>query len=189
MEVTTRAAAKKLGLKKYFSGLPCPSGHITERYVVKHLCVTCAAQRSKNYQAKKPRKKHKRTPEGILREKQRKKTKAYLLKQTEFNRNWRRRNPEKMREIYSNKRARKKNAAGQHTAAEIQQMLVDQKFRCANPICKKSLVFRYHADHIMPLVLGGSNWIENIQLLCQPCNNQKHAKPPEQWRSEIGWLA
>jgi hypothetical protein len=36
-----RAAAKKLGLKRYFNGRPCSLGHIAERYVAGSGCVEC----------------------------------------------------------------------------------------------------------------------------------------------------
>jgi 5-methylcytosine-specific restriction endonuclease McrA len=35
----------------------------------------------------------------------------------------------------------------------------------------------------MPLKLGGSNWPENLQLLCRTCNLRKNAKHPDVWRS------
>lgn len=33
--------------------------------------------------------------------------------------------------------------------------------------------FDIHYDHIIPLSLGGSSTVENLQLLCAPCNQQK----------------
>lgn len=34
---------------------------------------------------------------------------------------------------------------------------------------------RLEYDHIIPLALGGSNTVRNIQLLCEPCNRSKGA--------------
>ena len=43
----TRAEAKATGAIKFFSGQPCPHGHITERYTSNSLCVVCALAASK----------------------------------------------------------------------------------------------------------------------------------------------
>jgi 5-methylcytosine-specific restriction endonuclease McrA len=40
----------------------------------------------------------------------------------------------------------------------------------------------------MPLFLGGSNWISNIQLLCPTCNLKKYKKHPVDWARENGLL-
>lgn len=34
--------AKGLGLTRYFTGRPCPAGHIAERSVSNYQCVACA---------------------------------------------------------------------------------------------------------------------------------------------------
>ena len=55
-----------------------------------------------------------------------------------------------------------------------------QKGRC--PDCGDRLMLigpaPAHADHIMPLALGGSNDVRNLQLLCAPCNLTKGARDP-----------
>jgi len=33
--------AKRLGLKRYYTGRPCPHGHVAERSVVLHRCLEC----------------------------------------------------------------------------------------------------------------------------------------------------
>lgn len=90
---------------------------------------------------------------------------------------WRRENPEKIAAIDRNKRAKRKSAEGKHTAADVQKLIANQKNKCAE--CGKSLlVTGYHVDHIMPLVLGGTNWPWNLQILCPACNLEKHATDP-----------
>ena len=41
MEHVTREAAKNLGLKRYFTGLPCRNGHVAERWTLGGHCVDC----------------------------------------------------------------------------------------------------------------------------------------------------
>ena len=80
------------------------------------------------------------------------------------------------------RRARMKGATGSYTTAEW-EALVTQYDRC--PMCKRawgtiplppsgsSVVT---VDHIIPIVRGGSNSIDNIQPLCYSCNSKKGMK-------------
>lgn len=85
-----------------------------------------------------------------------------------------------------NRRARKRNAEGSHTAADIQQLLVLQKNKCAS--CRKPISSSYHVDHVMPLALGGGNGKDNLQLLCPHCNLSKHAQHPVEFMQSRGML-
>ena len=38
---TTRDAAAKSAQRRYFSGDPCPAGHVAERYTLNGYCVEC----------------------------------------------------------------------------------------------------------------------------------------------------
>lgn len=95
-------------------------------------------------------------------------------------------NPQRILVYGRRRRARLKGAGGSHTATEIEQMHKDQHFKCAG--CATCIANNYHVDHIMPIRLGGSNDIGNIQLLCPPCNARKQGKHPDKWRKEMGML-
>ena len=41
MKIISREEAIKKGLKKYFTGIPCKHGHISERFVLQNKCVVC----------------------------------------------------------------------------------------------------------------------------------------------------
>lgn len=106
-----------------------------------------------------------------------------------FNARYKRWYEDNYEQVVANSRlrlARKKGAEGRHTGVEIRALFVRQKGKCAS--CSTSLKSGYHVDHIVPLSRGGSNWISNIQLLCQNCNQRKWAKDPFQWAREIGRL-
>jgi hypothetical protein len=48
-EIITRAEAKARGLKRYFVGLICHAGHVSERYVINSGCCVCADDAKKRY--------------------------------------------------------------------------------------------------------------------------------------------
>jgi hypothetical protein len=47
-EIISRKNAKKLGLKKYFTGKPCKNGHTSERYTITGICTECQKEKNKN---------------------------------------------------------------------------------------------------------------------------------------------
>lgn len=99
---------------------------------------------------------------------------------------WRKENPEMGKANKHKRRARKRAAGGIFTASDIKKMLKQQKAKCI--VCQTDITNSYHIDHIMPLVLGGSNNISNIQLLCQHCNLSKGAKHPIDFMQGNGFL-
>jgi 5-methylcytosine-specific restriction endonuclease McrA len=86
---------------------------------------------------------------------------------------------------WRNRDALMRNAEGTHTAQDVKSIYDGQGGDCV--YCGADLSEGYHVDHIMPLVLGGSNWPNNLQCLCPTCNLRKGGKHPEDWHKEIGF--
>ncbi len=101
-------------------------------------------------------------------------------------RKWKENNKEAVRAHTRNRRARVQQVGGSHTSADIAEIQKRQKFKCAE--CGVSTRHKYHADHIMPIALGGDNAASNIQILCPTCNDRKGAKHPIQWARVKGRL-
>lgn len=90
-------------------------------------------------------------------------------KTRESTKEWRRRNPEKSSASYNRRRTRKTKAGGSYTVEEFKALCKQYDGRCACCGKKKRLT----PDHVIPVALGGSSDIVNIQPLCQPCNSRK----------------
>ena len=87
----------------------------------------------------------------------------------ESHKKWVAKNPERMAHLKARDYARRKNAAGSHTFEEWTELKKKFKFLCSFCKLKKKLT----KDHIIPLSLGGSDYITNIQPLCRNCNSKK----------------
>ncbi len=93
-------------------------------------------------------------------------------------------NPDKVNSIVNTRRARKSAAGGFYVVEDIVAILDRQERVCVG--CPTDISDRYHVDHVHPLSRGGTNWPENLQLLCQPCNSQKTTLTMEEWLSRRG---
>jgi hypothetical protein len=104
LPIVTRKEAKALGLKRYFTGKPCPQGHVAERHVSSGSCFACSNARTREYREANPEKFRERgrsyreaNPEKF-RERGRSYRDANLEKARKRSKSWRDANLEKARE-------------------------------------------------------------------------------------------
>lgn len=177
-KIAARSAAKERGEKVFFITRPCRNGHLGPWKVADNYCVACTAAANAKWRASKldERKKVRRDYYRSNRDRELATSAA-----------WAAANRDVVNVIERNRRARKKNSMGQHTAEDIAAIRRAQRNKCA--YCRGSVKGSLgHADHIIPLALGGGNGRENLQMLCQPCNSAKWALHPIDFAQRIGRL-
>ena len=200
-KLVARYDALSRSLPTYFTGKPCKHGHISERYTGNSTCVECARNRtvlwrienrekfnewSRNYY--KDKRHWSRESSRRWKKENPEKAKANTRKWHRNNpdkvkpkiKAWRKANHERVLALNQKRRALEYGADGSYDEHDIKRIYESQRGMC--PGCKRSLrKTKYHRDHIVPLSRGGSNWPENIQLLCPTCNNKKGSLLPDQW--------
>lgn len=95
-------------------------------------------------------------------------------KRNAYIRQWARINKDKIKAHTAAMRAKRRSAPGKFTVSDIRVLFERQNGLCT--ICKCDISSGYHVDHVVALSRGGTNWPENIQLLCAPCNLKKGAR-------------
>ena len=193
------AEAKALGSSRYFTGKPCPKGHIAERQTWSAACSECFREgRRATYRCDGEHRTRRLAANAASVERNKARVKA---KRTEWYRanaerlrekaklngaKWRAAHPDKHAAKERNRRALKRSAEGVHTVADIAAIRVAQKDRCA--CCRVKLRGKGDVDHIVPLFRGGSNWPANLQILCEFCNGSKGSKDPLEFMQQRGFL-
>lgn len=83
---------------------------------------------------------------------------------------WRNKNRPKMREKYRRSDARRRSAEGSWTTPQWLTLCAKYGNKCLR--CERT-DRPLTPDHVIPIFLGGTNWLWNIQPLCRNCNSSK----------------
>jgi len=237
VHVISRNQARSIGMKRFFTGVPCRHGHISERVVSSSSCLSCDAEKSARYRVENPESARRSVRESYAknREKRAETNRIYIERNIESIRKrkeeyrkenqekikyakhkyyvenkekvleagkvwyrenkgrarknrekWASENRERIRTLNRNRKARQRSAKGRHYQRDIEKIMHMQRGRCAH--CAVDVKNDYHVDHVVALKNGGSNWPENLQILCPGCNMSKGAKDEIEWAQSRGKL-
>lgn len=134
-----------------------------KRNMYDSICIECSRAAAKEWQRKNKQKAYTRIYAWI--EKNR-------ARHNEFCRKTYRKNKERCL-IQGHLRRVKVRNAGSFTVEQWNALLEKYDYKCL--ACGMAGI-KLTKDHIIPIALGGTNVIDNIQPLCSICNKKKHIK-------------
>jgi len=188
MKIILRKEARKLGLKRYFTGKSCKHGHVTERLVDRGDCLECKRIKWKRWCKKNPeyykeyekewRKSHRKNKC----ESQKKWRKKNLNIYKEYQKEWWKKNLKRIKEYskkYQYKRtalqAKRKLSKIQRTVLWADKKLINIIYEIASNMSKLDGI-KYDIDHIIPLqgkLVSGLHVETNLQIIPHTINCQK----------------
>lgn len=176
MEVISRKEARDRGLQEYFTGKPCVRSHLAFRLLSTGICKDCNRENSARYRAKNPEKARKYVANAW------KKNRAkYRKGHTKATTAWKRRNPEKVKQIGINWRAKVGLGYGRAARAKRRATEKRQLPSWADIGAIKQIYAKcppgHHVDHVIPLrgkFVSGLHVETNLQYLPASENQRKH---------------
>lgn len=191
LDIVTEKVCTKCGISKPLNEYYKKSGR---KYGVRPACASCESLQTKKARKENPEVFHSRekkwrdgNKEKInARKKQWKvdnsekviaSSHRYYLAHVEQKyldlKNWLEKYPWKIRERNHARRARKLGNGGVITEKEFVDLCEHYNNKCL--CCGRSDV-KMTLDHVIPLIMGGKNTIDNAQPLCKSCNSSKGKK-------------
>jgi uncharacterized protein (DUF983 family) len=162
--LVSRSQARSEGLTRYFTGKVCPRGHICQRKVFGCTCTYCDFDLNIRYLAD--------NPEVMVAFRERQA--AGLVIPMAIRREGSGIAPAER----GRRREARKTLSGEHyTAEDMNKIFRRQRKRCA--ICGEKVAEADRSDdHIVSLLMGGSDAVSNMQVVHIRCNQSKGGRHP-----------
>lgn len=168
---------------------PCINGHRSVRRISTNKCLQCERDASSRRE-KRDMSSYSKAHYIKNRDKYLERNKRHRENNPDYQKKWREKTgfkQVKSPSIAMNRRARLANAGGKCTKRDIEFLKDKQSMKCAT--CKTCLIKAgMHIDHVIPIFLGGTGDLLNLQLLCPTCNRRKGKMHPIDWANKNGLL-
>src|ERR1044071_850943 len=154
----TRAEAKAAGLVHYFTGKPCPQGHIVPRFVKSKVCMECSRSRVRDAR--------KRDPLEFARWRA-----ANLEHDRAQSRAWQQAHPVERRILVAERTAARKQRTPRWADAQLARCFYELA-----SIATACTGFVFHVDHELPLrgeLVSGLHVGQNLTVTLAEANLQK----------------
>lgn len=197
---STRAEAKKLGEKWYYTGKSCSKGHYSPRLVSNCYCRECGYQKNRDWYAANLEEQRKRgrdlqkrlRKEDPERLNQRQRDRRMANRERELSllreqsRRWRENNRDRSRMIVKSASHRRRAVTRQGMSSSDQRDWEDRQEKVCF-YCDADVSQGYEVDHILPLSKGGAHEASNLVIACRTCNAKKSNRDPDEFLD--GFLA
>jgi len=184
MKTMTRREAIERGEKYYFTGNPCPKGHIANRFTSRAWCVECANEQASSAAKKKYDKSYYQENKERISDRGREYYKENRERVLETCASWSERNRAKVLEIKRNYKCRRRaQEEGGISSKDLAEWRDSQEKVCF--WCDAECENNFHIDHFYPLSRGGAHEAENLVIACATCNLRKSNKMPDVFMEEI----
>lgn len=167
-EIISRRDAVCLGLKRYFTGIPCKFGHIVERFCSNNKCLDCHRKNSKHFREERAES----AKNSSAKYRQKNRTKEY-----ERWRLWVSKNIARNRSLKSKHRAKKADATPKWLT-DTHCFEIYCMYQQSISLEQKTGV-KHHVDHIVPLNgknVSGLHVPWNLQVIPAKENLKKSNK-------------
>lgn len=181
--IEAAAQARRLGHTRYFTGIPCPKGHVAQRLVRDGNCAECSRLRRARRRANNPEHfnaisnacYHRNKHQYLERDKEYRARPAVREKKLDYMKRWHKLNPDGARASSASRRARTLSTiSGGLTDRELASVVTMYYWlaRCRTRVTG----VKHELDHINPLrgkENPGSHCLENLQILTKQQNAEK----------------
>lgn len=185
--MSERSDARARGDTHYWTGRPCPKGHVAMRFTSGGNCCECLALKAKSPEKKRYDKAYYSENRERISAREKDAYKNVRDVKIAAAALWAKSNPAKRRAISMSYKSRRR--ALESAGMSGPELLAWRK--SAEPVCYwcgADCRSGFEVDHYVALSKGGTHTADNLVVACPDCNRRKNARDPLEFANTVGRL-